>query len=220
LEDMVRLMREGFIALESAVVEHKDRVRVQRHEAQAKRVGAKPLEIKEEDLVLVSTEASVEGVGDKLTPRWVGPFQVVKQISPLTLEVRQLGSERTMVVHTQRVQRFDGPELYRSNPEELIHVADLSLRGKYLAEKILSIVQEGPASYKFKVRWFGYESKDDTFEPVSRLHADVPKLVEEFLDRSDLPERIAAMVPEVRKLLHQRVTRAAARGPRRRYTRF
>lgn len=161
------------------------------------------------DYVLLSTEASVEGVGNKLAPRWTGPFEVVEINGPLGVTLRQLGSDREIKVHAQRVRRFAGPEIYNDNTKAaLTRAADLSLRNRYLVERIVDAVQDGPTAFKLQVRWLGYEPEDDTLEPLSRVYADVPDMVNSFMARTDLPDRIKNMLPGMREALKRRVTRA------------
>ncbi len=220
LEDLVRSIREQLIALEESVADHKDQRRRLRHLNREKKKGVENIDFEEGDLVLVSAEGSVEGFGDKLTARWVGPFEVVEVVNPQTVKVRQSGSDRTKVVHTQRVRMFAGPEVLDEHEQDLVHAADLSLRGRFMAEKIVGVVREGPSDFKFKVRWAGYGEEDDTLEPLLRFHADVPHMVEQYLSRHDLPDDIKAWIPDMRKAFNRRLTRAQARAPRRRYTRF
>ena len=167
-----------------------------------------------DDLVLMSTEASVEQTGDKLSPRWVGPFQVLRRIGPLSVEIQQLGSERTIVTHAQRLQWFAGPELVKKHKDALVRTADLSLRGRYVVADIVD-VRPKDNSYELQVRWWGYESDDDTWEPLTRLYHDTPRCVDEYLARPNLPVHIAEMVPGMRAVVDRRVTRAAAKERRR-----
>ena len=217
LETMALSLREAYLSLEAQVVEHKTEVKDRRHEARARQRGVSQVDFAVDDLVLMSTEASVEGVGDKLMARWVGPFEVVALEGPLVARIRQLGSDREIVAHAQRLRRYDGPELKAKHEADLIKIADLSLRGRYLVDHIVDIIREGNAgtTFKVRVRWLGYEPEDDTLEPLPRIHADVPEILEEFLARKDLPDHIVALLPDIRAALNRRVTRGAAAEPRR-----
>ena len=210
LESMVRDLREILMKTETEVVQHKDRVRERRHQNRASRSDVSPIDFGIGDLVLVSTEGSLEGIGNKLSPRWTGPYEVVGMENPLMVELRQLGSQRRFVAHAQRVQRFQGPEPNLDSSEygkALIRSADLSLRGRYLVDRIVDVEQRGPMTFVFRVRWLGYGEEDDTWESAPRLYGQVEEVVEEYLAREDLPIHVRNMLPGIRESLNRRATR-------------
>lgn len=81
---------------------------------------------------------------------------------------------------------------------------DASLFGKYTIEGFHKIKRSG-RSYVVLTSWKGYDDPDNnTWEPLMRLHADVPSELSKFLSSTKLS-------PKMRKDIASRLKRADAR---------
>ena len=69
----------------------------------------------------------------------------------------------------------------------------------YNVEALTDLRKEKDGSFRIRVRWEGYDSSDDTWEPLARLAEDVPNLVKSFL-KDGVPEHARKLLPEVQRL--------------------
>jgi hypothetical protein len=71
--------------------------------------GRREVSYKEGDLVLIYRPIRKVGKSDKLLHRWLGPFQVIREITPVNYEVilrGRLGKSKPDVVHVYRMKRY------------------------------------------------------------------------------------------------------------------
>lgn len=184
LAALVGGVRKQFRATEERVVAHKALVRERQHNLRERRRNVHAVDFVVGDYVLVSATDGRPRETDKLSPRWQGPVQVVRKVSPLVFEVRYLGTGRREQVHAQRLRFYHGADL--AITDGLLDMADLSLAGRFAIKDIVGIAKgEGQRPrVLLKVNWEGDDASDATWEPVIRLHQDAPALVEEYLDRA------------------------------------
>jgi transposase InsO family protein len=208
---LVDAMRAHFSDLERAALAAKEHVRGQRRRAQAARAGITDVDFGVGDYVLVSAVDGRPRRTDKLEARWQGPALVTSEVSPLVYDVQFIGNGRTERVHAQRLRYFDGPDMVVGPLMQ--KSADLSLADRYTVDKIVGLGKGkhgGRTCLGFTVTWEGYDPSETTFEPVTRMYADVPDTVEAYLARTD-------HTPGVRKWLAQAraaIARARKRGAR------
>ena len=114
-----------------------------------------------------------------LQPRYEGPFEVIKQLSPVTFKL--LMPERYRAIHPV----FHASKLAPYNQSEVVGQKSqpppptlIDGQLEYEVEKILQRRKVG-RSYQYLVRWKGYGREDDTWEPLSNL-TKAKELVDEF----------------------------------------
>ena len=91
------------------------------------------------DMVLVYFPQVKPGQVAKLARRWIGPYRVLKQISPVNFELSKVGSTKTEIIHVNRMKRFF-PEGYQYEEvafedDEDKHYAPLFPRETHQVEK-------------------------------------------------------------------------------------
>ena len=117
----------------------------------------------------------------KLRRRWIGPFRVVKVVSPLAYEVDlPPGWKIHPVFHVSNLKRYArSPEFIRSEtppPPELVDGEE-----EYKVEAILRHKGSG-ARRLYQVLWMGYPVTEASWEPESHLR-NAPQILEDYLRR-------------------------------------
>lgn len=134
----------------------------------------------EGDYVLVAREDFFEN--EKLCLRWRGPRRVIKALNDYVFKVEDLRNGETEDIHGTRLKFY----------------ADDSLDARVILSHVLASETGMPVSRLIKlvdddgtlcvqVRWKGLSPSDDTLEPISRVHEDVPQLFLKLLDRKNTP---------------------------------
>jgi hypothetical protein len=127
----------------------------------------------------------------KLGPKWYGPFRVTKQLSEA---VYRLEIPRQWKVHNvfhanlltpYKETKLHGPNFTRPPPDLI------DGEPEYEVEKILDAQQRGRGrKTHFLVKWKGYPTSDNSWEPRENLHAD--ELIADFYKRSPKPNKTKA----------------------------
>ena len=119
--------------------------------------------------------------GHKLLFKWTGPRRVSKILHPLVYEVTGLVDGKTERVHATRMQ------IYMSSPEDmeasdaLLRHAEHSEATYEEAEKLHELRTIGTSKF-IQVEWQGLPDVSDyTWEPLLKLHEDIPDMVQQFL---------------------------------------
>jgi hypothetical protein len=127
----------------------------------------------------------------KLGPKRYGPFRVTKQLSEAVyrLEIPRQWKVHN-VFHANLLTPYKETELHGPNftrpPPDLIDGEP-----EYEVEKILDAQQRGRGrKTHFLVKWKGYPTSDNSWEPRENLHAD--ELITDFYKRSPKPNKTKA----------------------------
>jgi len=112
----------------------------------------------------------------KLLPRFIGPYKVLKLVGPAAVKLDLPSSTRVHdVFHVSLIKLFKPPTLesgqiiMHSNPPPLdwLEKAPMFVVDKLVGHRVAS--QGGRKWVEYKVRWAGYDESQDTFEPRESL---------------------------------------------------
>ena len=84
--------------------------------------------------------------------------------------------------------------IYSSKVSEEVELAlkehvDFHSSESFEVEKLLDYrIEEGKE--EVLVKWFGFDQKDSTWEPIDKLREDVPELLESFMSKRSLTRKI------------------------------
>ncbi|ETM99976.1 hypothetical protein PPTG_18364 [Phytophthora nicotianae INRA-310] len=118
---------------------------------------------------------------NKLRVVWVGPYRVVGS-ADYYFTVEHLVNGTTMDVHPSRL-KFYAYDSLNVNEELIDHIAS---QGTLLAVEAFVKHRLNPdmQSYEVKVKWFGLELIEDSWEPIKTMSEDVPQLLLEYATSS------------------------------------
>lgn len=145
------------------------------------RRGAGKLELGDEVIVAARKNAQ-----SKLL--WTGPGKLVGMINPMVFKVEMLDGQKPglQIVHASRLMPFDQDKL-RTHAN--IYRRTKSYR-MFDIDKILDMKKMNGGKYNCKVHWLGFESYDDTWEPLKSLNKDAPEAVAEFFATKKVSETV------------------------------
>jgi hypothetical protein len=133
----------------------------------------------EGDFVLVAVLDGV--IANKLSAHWRGPRRIIAVESEWVYHVQDLLTKAVTVVHSSRMKFYDDASLDVS--EELLQHVAFQQSGYEVSS--LRDVRRSISNSRFEVlvSWRGFDTAEDTWEPLSSLAADVPQLLHRFLER-------------------------------------
>ena len=140
------------------------------------------------DLVLVARTVQPH----KLAMVWTGPHQVVNAVSKFVYETEPMlahkGRQRREIVHIVRIRRFSNGLLGSPADARAIEQAALHDYPDNVVQRFLEHKTDDSGTFRLKVRWLGYDSAHDSFEPIANMVEDVPNRVQEYLtEHKDQP---------------------------------
>ncbi len=115
----------------------------------------------------------------KLTPKRLGPFRILKEISPVVYRLALLANWRIHdVFHTSLLNPYHETKAHGPNfthpPPDLIKGED-----EYEVERIIAHRVFGRSkSLQYLIKWKGYPESDNSWEPADQVHA--PELVKHY----------------------------------------
>ena len=114
----------------------------------------------------------------KLLCQWVGPFQVVGTHSPYVFRVKSLVDSSERDVHASRLQYYaDSSLLVTRELKDHVSKQGLILNvEKFSDHRLLA-----DGTYEILVHWKGFEDMEASWEPLTVIAADVPRLVDSYL---------------------------------------
>jgi hypothetical protein len=130
------------------------------------------------DFVLVSIPK--QKIRNKLQIIWSGPYRVIEILNDHVFKVETLNGEKTDIVHAQRM-RFYCEEAYLSEDFQTLEIDN---NEKFEISELLDI-KTTSSGYSVLVRWLGFESVDDTWEPIQQIYEDIPLILHDFLIRKN-----------------------------------
>ena len=127
----------------------------------------------------------------KLGPRFLGPFPIIKVVSPVVmrLELPAALRHRHPTFHVSQLRpfvasptRFAEPRatpaipILLDNTDERYYTVE-ALR----ASRRVRIGAKRRCTNQYLVKWTGYSESENTWEDATKLREDVPSMIEEFL---------------------------------------
>ena len=114
----------------------------------------------------------------KFLPRFVGPYQIKKQVSPVAYELELPVNWRIYpVFHVSLLKRYKTSDIFnnRQEPPEPVLVED---HVEYEVKKVLDKRKRYNRT-EYLVKWQGYPDYDSTWEPITNL-ANAKQAIEDF----------------------------------------
>lgn len=137
-----------------------------------------PLNINVGDHLMIRTHAQRD---HKLQSKWRGPMLVNEAKSALVFTVEDLSNAKQQTVHAQRMLPYTISTTTAHISEELIEQAIYYDTTFLLVDEICDIRTRN-GEFQFLIRWAGLsEDADRTWEPLSQIRDDIPRVLEDFL---------------------------------------
>ena len=151
------------------------------------------------DKVLISSRnLNIEHLGiakegtTKFGPLWIGPYPIIEKTTPDTYKLLlPIGLRLHSEFHTSLLK----PYVQDSNPSRLNRPNEgmLSARGNgeksYLVEDVVNH-RKGKTDIEYLVKWVGHPSDQNTWEPLVELQLPAGRLINIYLERCGLDQRI------------------------------
>jgi hypothetical protein len=122
----------------------------------------------------------------KLTATWRGPYRILRAVSTYVYEVEHLVSGATTQCHVSRMKFYADSSLDVPIPllDELTH--EESIFHEYNVERFLDHRYNSDLdSYELLVKWSGFTDYENTWESMTVLYEDIPKVLMHYV--STLP---------------------------------
>lgn len=127
----------------------------------------------------------MEKVSHKVHQVWKGPFQVKTSIDDLIYGVEDIVSNEIMETHASKMRYYADSKLNIREDYRLQRMYDGRswIVDQLLAERFHCGVHE------VKIRWKGFTSTEDTWEPVSTISVDCPQLWTDFVSNKKVQSK-------------------------------
>jgi transposase InsO family protein len=124
---------------------------------------------------------ATQGAGRKLLATWRGPMEVVENLRHLVYVVRNLVGDTHYKVHANRLKFYCDSSLGLS--AEVLEAAANMADGVEV-EAIVGYDLEYSDGPRLRIQWRGL--MEPSWEPLSIINEDIPKMVEKYLERVSL----------------------------------
>jgi transposase InsO family protein len=180
-------LKEELCRIAFKVSSLRDEIRAEKQKRLNQRKGVNDIQFQPGDFVWVSSSGASKGRG-KTRKVWQAPFQIDEILSPFRYRVRDL-TGKTQEVHVQRLRFYDGSQFTITTPIKEQFIFDNT---SFEVDSIQDVRWNRDLQrYELKVRWAGFEPCDDTWEPLSSLHQEIPDIVRDFLHSTAPSNRTA-----------------------------
>ena len=116
------------------------------------------------------------------------PLVVVQLINEQVAKVKELtGMLKERNVHTSRLKLYSDSSL--NITEDLLHHIEYEQQALYVVERFIDI-KESRNGLQIKTLWLGFEEDEATWESFEVMVQDVPALVAEYLDTSQVSDSL------------------------------
>jgi len=115
---------------------------------------------------------------NKLAPRFIGPFPIVKQVHKDSYELKlSKGLKLHPVFHTSLLK------LYQQDPNRKQKTSKVVLADGSVGQLVDSVIgyRKYRGKVQYKIKWLGETEDQATWEPESEL-GQIPGLIQEFWD--------------------------------------
>ncbi len=144
---------------------------------------------------MIGTQVWLEGThlrlpyqATKLAPKRYGPFEVIREISPVAYQLRlPIAWNIHDVFHASLLSPYretdaHGPNYSRPSPD-LIEGEE-----EYEVERVINHRHAGRArTLQYLIKWKGYPEADNTWEPADQIHA--PQIIKAYHRQHPLEDK-------------------------------
>jgi hypothetical protein len=126
------------------------------------------------DFVLVAIPK--QKIRNKMQVKWSGPFRIIEVINDLIFKVETLDSSKTEIIHAQRLRFYCEKDFL----SEEFMTYEIDPQEKFEISELLDI-RSSTSGFEVLVRWLGFETSDDSWEPLQQIYEDIPLILHDFL---------------------------------------
>jgi hypothetical protein len=190
LESLVHDLQESLQKMHKGIEENRSS---RREAANARRQIAKLPNFSLGDYVLMSNVLNVRK--HKLEVRWIGPFQIIAVKSDYIFTIKNLISEKTSDCHCSRLRFYCDSDL--NVTEEILKQFAHDGNAFEIEDVLDARFNPRTKVWEVLVKWTGFESIEDSWEPVLQLLKDCPVFIKRRLrGREFCPPDLARLLDD------------------------
>ena len=114
---------------------------------------------------------------NKMRIQWLGPFRVVDTIHDWVYVVEDINTHTRRSVHTNRIKPYADKKF--AVTEDVYN--QVAYDTKFHFDFFVDWRENNAGKLELRVRWVGFEANEDSWEPVDRVHEDIPILTIQYL---------------------------------------
>ena len=128
----------------------------------------------------------------KIMVKWQGPYEVMGLLdgAPNKIRVRLVGTERIASVSWRRTRRIASSHLSITQAIQDAALHDLQ---KFKVREFVDWGFADDGTVVLKVSWQGFDTSEDTWEPLEQLYADVKVMVDKYVAAVNNDDLTAAL---------------------------
>jgi len=135
------------------------------------------------DYVLTARRAKLR---DKTRPIWEGPAVVLEQLNDRVYRVQDLGSDYIQELHAEFIKRY--ADMTLTVTPQLRQFAAAGGRGEIIDHIDSHRLNPKTRRWEVLVRWQAYDDEEPTWQPLDRIKADAPTVVNSYIRTIKSPE--------------------------------